>query len=246
MWYESLIQKLRSIVEMEMERVAKLGDWPSYIDVEKSLLGRVPTEESTAPGFDAGIACCLDLIPEDKQKLSATLHAAYTQEAVEQVREEIQTLDPDSETTWWLAMSAICRPGGVTEEKFLDQVKYAAFYAAHPGLLPVNAERMLKAMKDRYVVRPDGVAYGTEMGAAQAAYIAGHDLAVEYNKTYGIYFIATFRESLGLEEFQWADGVDEKGLPTSGPVHGSRQFVKAATVKELKAALEIAKKHLGL
>ena len=49
---------------------------------------RVELGRDTIAGFDAGIACALDLIPRDRQKLAATLHCNYSKSAVMQVRKE--------------------------------------------------------------------------------------------------------------------------------------------------------------
>jgi hypothetical protein len=83
----------------------------------------------------------------------------------------------------------------------------------------------------------DGVAFGTEDGAMQGAYLAGHDLAVVHDRQAGLYFVGTFQETLGLEEFPWGESVDEQGRPRSGPVHGSHQFIKAASTEEYQRVL---------
>ena len=116
---EKIVQQVRD----NMHRVAKLGNWPPYINVEDSLPGRVPEYEKKGPGGDAGVGCTLDKIPRDKQRLAAILHAAYTEEAVEQVRRESVDMDPNSETCWWLAMCSTCREGEVTFVDFLVQLE---------------------------------------------------------------------------------------------------------------------------
>ncbi len=218
-------------------RLAALGNWPSYIDAVGSLTERIPTgDDANAPGFDAGIACALGLIPEDKQRLSAILHGAYTPEAVEQVRREAVEMSPDSETTWWLAACSICREGGINKEGFYAQlVEFEKLYADATARVEA-AKAEFEKMKGLFQL-VDGVPFGTQDGCAQGAYIAGHAWAVQYNPAYGIFFVSTYLPSLGLENFQFSDKKDEKGRPMSGPVHGSRQFVKASSIEELAAII---------
>lgn len=85
------VSAIRVQVEAKAARVAELGGWPSYISHD-SLLARVPTPELRATGFDAGIACALDLIPRDRQRLASSLHAAYTPAVVAQARREAAQL----------------------------------------------------------------------------------------------------------------------------------------------------------
>src|ERR1035437_6570925 len=228
-------------VARQAQRVADLGNWPDYIDVQESLTGRVPTVYTPASGFDAGIACALGLIPYDRQKLAATLHAAYTPEAVEQVRLEAKSLEPDSETCWWLAACSVCTEGKVAPEEFIQQVMDFYELTSSPEQRVAAAKAELTAMSQRFQVR-DGVAFGTEDGAMQGAYIAGHDLSAMYDESSELYFIGTFRETLGLEEFPWSDDQDELGRAKSGPVHGSRQYVKAANRGEYLGALSAIQK----
>ena len=91
-------------------------------------------------------------------------------------------------------------------------------------------------MSQLYTVK-DGIAFGTNDGAMQGAYIGGHDLAALYDETNDLYFVGTFRETLGLEDFPWGENLDEQGRPRSGPVHGSRQYVKAADAEEYARVL---------
>jgi len=107
--------ELTQLVGWEATRVADVGDWPEWMKstAKESLLSRVPTVDSKASGFDAGIACTLDLIPRSKQVLSAALHAAYTPDKVAQVIKEMENIDADSETVWWLAACSVCDEGGV-------------------------------------------------------------------------------------------------------------------------------------
>lgn len=187
------VEQIRSIVTDNAARIAELGNWPEWKrpHAVESLVSRIPEGAKSAPGFDAGIAWCLDLIPRDKQKLAAALHGDYTPVAVEQVRREAETMDPDSETTWWLAACSLCEEGAMTEALFFSQLR--SFDAlCNDDDLRVRAARDTLAMMTK-------------------------DFAL----------------------------VDEQNRPMSGPVHGSRQFVKAWSFPELSAALEVVRKHLG-
>ena len=87
------------------------------------------------------------------------------------------------------------------------------------------------------------VAMALRDGGMQGAYLAGHDVAASHDETHDLYFLGTFHASLGLEEFDWT----EPGVPEaedvesrrgrSGPVHGSRQYVKCADSAELETAV---------
>jgi len=239
------IDKAREIVGKNAERIAKLGKWPEFIPPE-SLLERVPKEgQEDAPGFDAGIACSLDLIPRDKQELSATLHANYSKDAVIQIREEFEKKDPDSATIWWLAACSVCEEGEIDEKKFLEQIKDFKELANSAEKRKEDAEKEFEKMTSSYELK-DGVPYGEKDGCIQGAYIDGYSFGTHFSKEYGLYFIGTYEDSLGLENFDWSDEKDEEGRDKSGPVFGSKQFVKCANEDELKRALEAVKEKLPL
>ena len=65
-----------------------------------------------------------------------------------------------------------------------------------------------------------------------------------YSQNYGLYFIGTYETSLGLEDFEWSQEKDEQGRDKSGPVFGSKQFVKCATEEEWRRAMEVVKAKL--
>jgi len=232
-----LVDRYTMRVANQAPRIAELGEWPDYIDVQESLTGRVPTAQTPSSGFDAGIACTLGLIPSEKQKLSASLHAAYTPAAIEQVRRETEDLAADSETCWWLAACSVCTEGKLTPQQFYEQILSFEKLREEPERRLEAARAELQAMGRRYEVK-DGIAFGTVDGAMQGAYIGGHDLAALYDPEDSLYFIGTFRETLGLESFLWSDEVDEQGRPRSGPIHGSRQYVKAADEAEYARVLD--------
>jgi hypothetical protein len=265
------IEVIKSQVAINAPRIKELGNWPSHLD-EMSLVHRIPDEREnrlTAPGFDAGIACCLDLIPRNKQKLSAILHGAYTPEAVEQVRQELncmlalaspticKTLDEwfdsfgsipkdfndpmDFETCWWLAASYFCSEGDCDSKKVLEQIdnfKKIENSVVRFALALNCWERMKSSF---HVV--DNIPIALQDGGMQAAYIAGHKLSIM--PAYGIWFVGTYLSTLGIpENFNWTNLVDSKGRPMSGPVFGSKQFVKCATFNELHEILCLVRTHL--
>ncbi len=237
------VESVRKSVEANAERVASAGEWPAHIK-PGSLLERIPKEgEKNAPGFDAGIAAALDLIPKDKQDLSAHLHANYTKDAVLRVRKEIAELDPDSQTAWWLAACAICKEGDVDTEQFLRQIDDFKKLAADPQLREQAAKKEYEHITSAFTMK-DGVPYGEKDGSIQGAYIAGHPFGSTYSEKYGLYFVGTYEDSLGLEDFKWSDEKDEKGRPKSGPVFGSKQFVKCASEEEWKRVMEVVKAKL--
>jgi hypothetical protein len=109
------------------------------------------------------------------------------------------------------------------------------------GLARHEFEKMVNSFKVN-----GNVAWVTVDGGVQGAYVAGYDLAVQIN--HGIFFVSTYKESLGIPEgFVWLDPpTKENPMSSSGPVWGSKQFVKCRNVDELGRVLEIARKHLGV
>lgn len=247
------LQEIHAICAATEKAVAALGKWPVHIDTEKSLTARIPQETAPSSGFDAGLATALGLIPPHAATLTATLHAAYTPAAVEQVRAEInktadgswQVKNADSAACWWLAACSLCIEGDDIDEKtFRGQLQGFQKLMQDPAARLAAANNALNAMVQSFDTWR-GYAFGTADGAMQGAYITGHDIAVLHHQARDIYFIGTFRPSLGLENFPFAAATDEKGRPTSGPVHGSKQFVKCAGAAELQAAMESVKKHFS-
>lgn len=242
------IQQVRDQVQQNAQRVAQLGQWPEWISPH-SLTDRIPDADQLATGFDAGVACALGLIPPDKQRLAAQLHAAYTPQAVEQVRRESVELDADSETTWWLAACSICTEGQLDEHAFLDQIDRFQRLASDADKRRSAARVALEQMRRSYELR-DGVAYAVIDGGMQGAYIDGHDIAAQYAPDHDLYFLGTFHPSLGLDDFAWSkpgnpeseDRDERQGR--SGPVHGSRQFVKCDDQDELARAFTAADPRL--
>ncbi len=229
----------------DMERVMTLGNWPDLARARavKSLAGRIPTAGGTAAGFDAGVACCLKLIPRDREQLAATLHANYTREAVEQVQREAMAPDADSATTWWLAACSVC-----VESTTVDEEAFAAQVRCFESLADDRFARLEAAMAQyaemcRGFEIIDGIPHATRDGGMQGAYIAGHPLAVHWAERWGVYFIGTYLPSLGLEDFTFGNAVDGEGRPMSGLL--SPNFAKC-TKEELPAVLAVARGHLGV
>lgn len=242
------VTNARFIAGGQYKRVAKLGAWPDRIDAEASIMKRIPGVGKTASGFDAGVACCLNLIPRRKQRLSAILHAAYTEEAVEQVRREVEVFDwdPDFETVWWLAACHVCKETGVSEEEFEAQIFRFRLAMNNPDIRLDFARYAYGHMISIYETDTlDGIPFGREDGCIQGGFVSGHPVGVERADKHDLFFIGTYYPSLGLENFVWSDEVDEELGPRSGPVHGSAQYVKCATWDEMRRALGVVRRHLG-
>ena len=239
------LEEARAMIAQNAKRIAILGEWPTHIK-EESLLERVPQSgQQDAPGFDAGVASALNLIPLDKQELSARLHAAYTKHAVEQVREEIRHMNPDSQTVWWLAACSICKEGDVDTTTFLAQIEDFKKLITDEVARVQAAREELDKMTHSFILE-DGVPFGKKDGCIQGAYVAGYSFGSIYAAHYGLYFIGTYEDSLGLENFPWSDEKDEKGRTKSGPVFGSQQHVKCASEDEWRRAIAVVKQHLPL
>ena len=231
----------RAKVTEQAPRIASLGCWPDYIPA-LSLVERIPALDLPASGFDAGIACALNLIPADKQRLSAKLHAAYTPEAVEQVRLQAKEMDADSETCWWLAACSVCQEGRLSIQDFQEQLGIFKELIDNPRLRREVGIRELEGMRDRYEFQSqapfDKIPLAVADGGLQGAYLDGHQAAVMQDTNEGLYFIGTYQPSLGLENFSWSSEIDDLRQPRSGPVHGSRQFVRCTDLDELQRALK--------
>ena len=239
------LQQWRASVNREALRVAVLGGWPDWAD-PSGLVERLPSPGAVGRGgFDAGIACALDLIPRGRQELSAILHASYSPTVVERLRADIaQGFDADSEICWWLAACWVCEEGDSTEESFTAQVKTFEGLIADDDARLAAATECLADMLSAYGVTNLGViqvAMALRDGGMQGAYLDGHELCASYDATHDLYFLGTFHASLGLEGFPWKEPGDpnaknvEARRGRSGPVHGSRQYVKCADAAELEA-----------
>ncbi len=238
---DSIIEKILSSVQ----RISDAGNWPKHIDKTGALLRRVPRFGGKAAGFDAGIAAALDLIPRDKQLLIATLHAAYSSKAVEQIREESQKMLPHTETCWWLAASSIVTHGSVDEYKFLDQIADFELLRNDPLLRRDVAIEMFTTMIESFKL-VHGIPFSIRSRGLQGAYLAGYRFGVQYEEEEGVFYIGTYKESLGLESFTWLDLRDADGNRTNGPVFGSKQFVRTSSLYELVDLLKVVSAALPI
>lgn len=230
-------------VKERTPEIRKLGNWPDYIS-DNSLISRIPiTPKDKYLGFDAGIACCLDLIPRDKQKLSAQLHAAYTKEAINLYREQINSgLDQNSETCWWLAACSICREGDITQKLFIEQIDKFKKLRDDQSLRKRKALDTHQVMMNSFDTGRYGenVPFGDKDGCIQGAYFSGFKFGALYSNELDRYYIGTYFPTLGIpDDFPWSDEVDAKGEPKSGFVFGSKQFIMCAKEDEFIRALEI-------
>ena len=225
---------IKASVEDAYPRLKSLGSWPDYIQ-STTLTNRIPSPTEVGQGgFDAGIACALDLIPRDKQRLAAILHAAYTPEAIQQIRDEREHLE-DTETMWWAGACFICDEGPVDWDRFQEQLQDFKELATKPNKMVAAAKDEIDMMTSAYELQ-NGIPFAKRDGGTIGAYIDGYEMGVAWSEGYGIYFISTYKPTLGLEDFEW----DNEPGPTSnsGPVHGSKQYVKASNEIELNRVLK--------
>lgn len=248
------MQAIADRVAQNAPTVVALGAWPAHISISDSLTARVPVAGQKRSGFDAGLAVSLGLIPAHAQTLAAGLHAAYTPALVAQIRAEIEkqpegnnawrVKNADSATCWWLAGCSVCIEGDTVDENtFRRQLLDFQKLMDDPQARQAAATKTLNEMTGSFDTT-HGYAFGTVDGAIQGAYIAGHAFGVLHHQTRGLYFIGTYLPTLGLESFAWDSATDDKGRHTSGPVHGSRQFVKCATEAEMTRAVRQVQKTL--
>jgi hypothetical protein len=252
------IQDIYECAEVGLPHVRKLGKWPNYVS-DESILSRIPKEKySTAPGFDAGVAACMGYIPPSKAALACKLHASYSEEAIDQLRDETKAIFGNSEACWWLAACSLCEEASeVTQLGFIQQIigMQRVYFSEQVRLQAATREysKMVKGLdyqsifnRDDFVYAKDGflIPIVYEDGKAQGAYLTGYPVVVTEVSINELYFVSTYKKvGLGLENFNWSNKKDKKGRDRSGPVHGSKQFVKCADFGELNRALEIVVEH---
>lgn len=241
------LEKIRASVQGNASRIKSQGKWADRIDPDRALVQRIPEKDTSAPGFDAGIACALDLIPREKQGIASELHSNYTPQNVAKVDREIRAGIPaESETCYWLAASSLCIEGNVNARTFVNQVRAAKTLLSSPEQRQAAAKEMWRAMDnafevDKTIVPGMDVAFSRKDGGMQSAYIKGYPVAVQHASKLGLWFIGTYHPSLGLESFEWSKETDDGGRPKSGAL--SPQFVKCASKEELTRALKAIKEH---
>jgi hypothetical protein len=238
---------LRQAVAQGAERVALLGEWPANIDAEKTLVGRVPLPGRTAAGFDAGLACALDLIPRSNQRMAAALHANISVGLMRQAAREAARVndDPGSATAWWLAACSICCETGVDAVEFIQQLTDFIGLCRLPKARSSAAVEEYQAMLNSFSLSK-GYPYGERDGCMLGAYLAGYPVATEFAPNTGAYFIGTQLPDLGLAEFSWSCSPQDDPSCRSGPVAGSAQYVRCADAAEFEAALIEVDRHLRL
>jgi hypothetical protein len=227
--------------------MAQLGAWPASIDATHAMTDRIPEGDRVCAGFDPGLACALGFVPKHAQKLLAILHAAYTPVAVQALRHGIDfsgatpiIRDANAPSTWWFAAVSLC-----DEDKGVDEAGFRAQIAGFQNLIDdphARVDAANKALMHRFVgtfTMDRGYPFGTVDGCQQAAYIMGHAFGVMHRERTGTYYIGTYLNSLGLENFVWGTELDDRGRPKSGPNQGSQQFVKCANEDELNRALAV-------
>lgn len=244
-------------IRKNVKSVKELGKWPAWVD-EDSMLERMPSsDKKDAKGFDAGVALALGMIPERKNadgeqdldspaRLIATLHANYSGEAIKQILKDtadLKNLDPESATCWWLAASSLCKEGSIGQREFLKQIKDFEQLRSNSEERKKAGQKEFENMASSFELKNvggvDNVAIGEKDGCIQGAYVKGYRLGVSHDKdSSGLYFVGTYLPTLGLEEFHWESGVDKEKRPTSGPVHGSIQYVKCANYAELERVIQ--------
>lgn len=171
------------------------------------------------------------------------MHAAYNEKSVLQIREEADKMMPDSETCWWLAASSLVVYKKLTVPEFHDQINDFHLLIQDAMLRRDVAIEMFETMINSYQM-VNKVPFSVKNRGLQGAYLDGHDFAVQYHEAEAKFFIGTFKESLGLENFEFSQDKDENGNLISGPVFGSRQYVATNSFSELTQILKIVRKHL--
>lgn len=242
------------------DRLRMLGEWPRSGDDTKdhelaveALAGRLPQNAGeVSAGLDAGVACALDLIPRDKQELVARLHANYTPEAIAQVvadTSDIENLDPDSQSCWWLAGCSVCTEGNIDQASFLKQIEAFKKLCDDPAARKEAAQKEFHKMTSLFhletFVHPDTgatveIPFGDEDGCIQGAYLKGHPFAVSHltRPNSDWYEIGSFHTSLGLEGVAWEGTYLRDGKPRpNGPQYGAKNFFRCGDKDQLVRAL---------
>lgn len=245
-------QRWRRQVIAGTPALAELGGWADRAD-KVAVVDRLATIDvdgtvtAGAGGFDAGVAVAAGLIPTEAALVAARLHANYDAATLTQVADETVVWDPGSATTWWLAACSVCDEARSTPETFAAQVATFQVLAADPAARLAAAQATFADMCAAYTPRIDDdgtpsrtVAEVLRDGGAQGAYIAGFDVTVRWAENYGLFFVGTWRPTLGvnLDTFNWEDPDRDGHRGRSGPVGGSAAYVKAASPAELTRILD--------
>ena len=254
------VEGMREHVNRNGQELARIGNWrPGALE---RLVARIPTPGNTSLGADAGIFAALGLTPNEFVETIATLHAGvYTEELVNQIREERkQILDnpgvQNATLYWLLAGDKIGEnEGGVTQERLVKQVADFTDDVGRYRSEDREAVRDVtrKALNEFDTITNSFTMFGnvpmsTNSGAIHGAYLSGLPFGTFMSMEYGLFFIGTYKDSMGLENFDWSNrtqNVGGKELPMSGPVvEGSYQFVKCSDVHEFSRAIDVVTKTL--
>jgi|GEM_PF-5602519 len=144
------------------------------------------------------------------------------------------SFDPNCETCWLLVALHIKAQEAVNQEQFVEQIRKFRRLAADPEARRKAAVQEYFLMTCSYgrekLIGNGKVPVGYRDGCIVGACIDGHPFAIRYAPAERAYYIQTPFSSLGLEKQSW----EEAG---SGPVFGSRQHVRCASLSTLQKVL---------
>lgn len=237
---------MHRVVNEEARRVATLGGWADDAEHLEALYEALPTDPSgTRFMLSLAMACCLDLVPREKQRLAAIMHRGTSEEAILQIRKDLRdegrSVDPDSETAWWLAVLGYCNKESNLHQLLsqIDTCKKVSSAAAGRESL---AGSMLTGMRwSFYVV--DGVAFLPGSHSSSTPYFFGYDFVVGFDREERAFTLSTFRVSLGLETFPFSERCDKGGTRLSRPF--GPQSAQIGTFEELGEAVTAVCRKLG-
>jgi hypothetical protein len=232
-------------VNEETRRVAALGGWADDAEHLEALYEALPTDPSgTRFMLSLAMACCLDLIPREKQRLAAIMHRGASEEAILQIRKDLRdegrSVDPDSETAWWLAVLGYCnRESNIYQ--LLAQIETCKGVSSAAAGRESLAESMLTGMRwSFYVV--DGVAFLPGSHSSSTPYFFGHDFVVGFDREEHAFTLSTFRASLGLESFPFSERCDKGGTRLSRSFDS--QSAQIGSFEELGDAIMVVRRTL--
>jgi len=176
-------------------QIARMGKWPEIFEAD-SIASGIPTNGTRRFGFNAVIACALELIPQDRWWLPALVYHGWLSEEVHQIRREAREMQPNAETTWYLAAESLRREGGVDTATFLEQVAQFSSLAKTPEDRAAAARDEFRRRGTLFSIDRYGFPFGTAQGCVDAAYIHGHRLATCFVEESQTYYISTYMPRL--------------------------------------------------
>lgn len=233
-----------------MRNVATLGGWTEDdVATTRDQLKAVINETYIEPRMFLLFACCLDLIPPERQKVAATMWTGRCPpEVLAQIQHELTSgpnggLDPSSDTCWWLAArrySSGIRRHVVTFREHLE---------SFGGWMENKGERLFSAVQalgDLHTFTViDGVAFVDDAPRCRHPYYFGHTFMVGFDRDLNVFTLATYRDSLGLEAFSFSEECADDGERLSGLVDGSPQYARLHSFEELADAIKVVRGKLG-